>query len=380
MARHWFGGGLADWAFFRVDGISGHDGIPQLAPGAELTMWNLPSGETQHTDLLVDGAPASVVVTGEGSAAGQIPRFQGPPGVGAMWADAGGGSRALMLTTDLYELVVAALTEGGLEQLHAHESEPNPHATRLGDLSNVDAGPSGTLGQVLGRVGEDQWAAVTVEGLAPVQSVDGMTGAVELAARYVRRALLGLAPGQLTEPVLRVEFDHVPGVDGTDLIMVTTTHPSAGPQTHMWMNERGMLRLEQRVGARFDNMYLAIMDGAANPAESGWPFRIERRDNGQRQLIGGLDPRGRYETSLFPWMPIDVIDPDGTGRYAASTVVGPAPLQARQETTDIVRLQGRLAATEVVAGDTLLTLPAGLLPLSQRLVGVRSEERRVGKE
>src|SRR5690606_1716294 len=67
------------------------------------------------------------------------------------------------------------------------------------------------------------------------------------------------------------------------------------------------------------------------------------------------------------WAPITV-DPDGTGRYAASTALGPAPLGARYEADDVVRAQGRIAAPQVAAGDTIAVTPAGYHPLSARMV------------
>src|SRR5690606_20237435 len=67
------------------------------------------------------------------------------------------------------------------------------------------------------------------------------------------------------------------------------------------------------------------------------------------------------------WAPITV-DPDGTGRYAASTALGPAPLGVRWETDDVVRAQGRIAAPQVAAGDTIAVTPAGYHPLSARMV------------
>lgn len=100
--RHWFGGSLTDWVFTSatVDGLSG---VPQLAPDMVVTFWDQQVGGTQYTDLLdASGAPVTQIVTDTGSlggSPGQIPRFQGPDGVGEMWAQAGGGPRALMVTT-----------------------------------------------------------------------------------------------------------------------------------------------------------------------------------------------------------------------------------------------------------------------------------------
>ncbi|MBZ6259770.1 hypothetical protein KVH22_30085 [Streptomyces olivaceus] len=86
MARSTFGRTLADFVVRPTDGLWG------VAPGSELTFWSAADGGSQYTDLLDSmGAAATTIVTGED---GVIPIFQGPDGVAAMWADAGGTRRA----------------------------------------------------------------------------------------------------------------------------------------------------------------------------------------------------------------------------------------------------------------------------------------------
>lgn len=73
--------------------------VALLVPDATITCWSAASGGAQYTDLLdLTGTPVTQV---DSDSSGQIPQFRGPDGVRSMWADAGGGSRRLMIATDL---------------------------------------------------------------------------------------------------------------------------------------------------------------------------------------------------------------------------------------------------------------------------------------
>lgn len=104
MARFAFGGGVADWAFTSVDAVDGNDNMVQQSGGIVITFYNTETGGTQHTDLLDSSGGAATSVTSsdgtDGRTLGHIPPFSGPDGVTTMWASAGGGARALMVTTD----------------------------------------------------------------------------------------------------------------------------------------------------------------------------------------------------------------------------------------------------------------------------------------
>ncbi|RFS82728.1 hypothetical protein D0T12_25135 [Actinomadura spongiicola] len=99
MARHTFGGGIADYVVQYGEG-----GELRLAANAQITFWNASSGGAQITDLVDStGQPiANGVVTADGN--GAIPAFgRGPDGVRAMWAAAAPdaqGPRRLMLASD----------------------------------------------------------------------------------------------------------------------------------------------------------------------------------------------------------------------------------------------------------------------------------------
>lgn len=103
MARYRFGGGIADWTFGTVT-VDTTDDVAQVTGGVVVTFWSAETGGSQHTDLLdVDGVAAASITSSTGAdsrAVGQIPPFSGPDGVTTMWAQAGTGPRALMVTSD----------------------------------------------------------------------------------------------------------------------------------------------------------------------------------------------------------------------------------------------------------------------------------------
>lgn len=188
----------------------------------------------------------------------------------------------------------------------------------------------------------------------------------------------GVVIKALNLPGIIVLFDHVPAINESDLMQVIQTHETDGQLMTMWMNERGNLRLEQQRGSRFDNLYLAIMDGAADPGASGWPFSVERRDSGVRTRIGGLNWYGQYATDLFSWANVTAVDPNTTGHYTTSGVEsGSAPLQVRLETSEIVRVQGRVVATNMAADETIMVIPNGYQPLSLRNLRVGVDDGSV---
>jgi hypothetical protein len=99
MARHAFGGGIADFVV-----TAGSGGALLLAAAATVTFWNAETAGTQHTDLLDLTEVAVTSVTSDSS--GAIPRFFGPldGDVRTMWAAAsadGSGPRRLITATDI---------------------------------------------------------------------------------------------------------------------------------------------------------------------------------------------------------------------------------------------------------------------------------------
>lgn len=114
MARHLYGGGIADWTFDLGDpatagsGASGN--LAVVVPSVTVTFYDSPTTGTQYSDLTdLSGVPISSISS---DTSGELPQFYGPDGIYFMWADASGGAgpRRLMAATDLGP-VVQALAE-----------------------------------------------------------------------------------------------------------------------------------------------------------------------------------------------------------------------------------------------------------------------------
>lgn len=131
MSRHTFGQGPSDWTF-----TVGTANAATLAGGVTLSFWDNPTSGTQYTDLLDStGAPITTVLSASGTSGlpvGTIPAFSGPDGVTAMWVDAGGGYRSLIVARDLGAAVTTLQTSTA-----SHAAAANPHGTKFTDLSDV---------------------------------------------------------------------------------------------------------------------------------------------------------------------------------------------------------------------------------------------------
>ena len=135
--RYRFGGGIADWTF-RAATAGGVDGLAQLVGGQQVTFWTDREGGSQHTNLLdSDSNPATSVTSLDGGGvAGQIPLLWGPDGVQAMWAQAGTGPRALMVTWDAREHThdASAITSGPLDPARLPEGYGGGGGAALGEV------------------------------------------------------------------------------------------------------------------------------------------------------------------------------------------------------------------------------------------------------
>jgi hypothetical protein len=169
MARHPFGGGLSDWAI-----IPDASGLAVLTGGAIITLWSLPTGGTQYTDLTDVSSSAIESVTSsdgtDGLTTGQIPAFYGPDGVWVMWAainDPGDGSapRQQMCSTDLGAQVNAQATAAGTLQ-----SSVNSFNALLGADSGI-----ATLGDD-GVLTADQRPAFTLAEATDVDTAGAQDG------------------------------------------------------------------------------------------------------------------------------------------------------------------------------------------------------------
>ncbi len=112
MARHPFGGGIADYVF-EADG----GGAVSVASGAVIQFFNARTGGVAVTDLAedVDGlVPITTMTSQDGSnpgyAAGDLAVFYGPDDVQMLWASADGGPRKLMFANDVAATAAAAVS------------------------------------------------------------------------------------------------------------------------------------------------------------------------------------------------------------------------------------------------------------------------------
>lgn len=98
MARSYFGGTAADWLLRSWQ--FGTRPVLTLSVGTTtLTFWSAATGGSPYEDLLDAAGSPATQITVQGH---QVPRFRGPDGVVAMWADKGDGTaRELMEAQDL---------------------------------------------------------------------------------------------------------------------------------------------------------------------------------------------------------------------------------------------------------------------------------------
>lgn len=158
MPRYKFGGGVSDWTFGTVT-VSATPDLAQVAGGVVVTFFSAQVGGVQHTDLIgADGVTPATSVTSldgtGGTAVGQIPRFSGPDGVTTMWAQAGSGPRALIVTSDAADIVSdpgmilpplsvsgAVSTGAGVHRLY---NDTTANLVIAGVRASVGTAPTGT--------------------------------------------------------------------------------------------------------------------------------------------------------------------------------------------------------------------------------------------
>ncbi|GAB3856549.1 hypothetical protein GCM10029963_53110 [Micromonospora andamanensis] len=333
MTVYWYGGGPADWAMDLVT-VDGTTLIPQMQPGATITCHSAQVGGDQYKDLaLADGTPVEQITAAPGDTVygpGTWPRFRGP--VLSMWFSINDGPRVLVVSTDLPDVLQQALAAAQAAQAAASASAAS--AATL-------AGSSSVAGHLAAPDPHPQYANE--------QRGD---------ARYVRAGDVGMV-APLQEPQQKLTFSETPAADDANMREIWVRHSDLITRLVAWENERGYPRREQVPGALWDNLYVAV--AAYNGTGRAYAVQVRGID-GIRRDAGGFDAAGRPITSDQAWTPITSVDPDSTGDYAASTDVGPAPLAARWESNDVVRLQGRITAADVTDGDALAELPAGYHP------------------
>ncbi|MEU7590646.1 hypothetical protein AB0A95_30690 [Micromonospora sp. NPDC049230] len=337
MTQFWHGGDIASY----IVGVgAGNAAIFQ--PGAAVKIWNARTGGAQITELLdAAGNPITQLAAGSGSGGdgwpvGGLPRYKAP--TKAVWVGADGQPRVLSITTDIPDLLDALVL-----QMQGAVSAANAAAAAATEL----AGSSSVTGH----------EAALDPHPAYVNNTRG-------DARYVRANLGTIAP--LQAPVEVATFASTPPQNAANWMELWVIEGGT-PRLVSWENERRYPRHEQVPGSLWDKLYEAVV--AYNGTGRAYSVQIRGADNIRRDA-GGIDAKARLVTSEQPWTQVVAVDPDATGKYSASPTVGPSPLGVRWEADDVVRLQGRIRATGVTAGDSLASLPAGFPPLSARLHAV----------
>ncbi|WP_145498645.1 hypothetical protein [Streptomyces sp. CFMR 7] len=171
--RYSFGQGVSDFV------VRPSDGLWMVAADTPITFWDAPVDGTQHTDLLdTSGLPVSYVIS---DSYGQVPRFTGPDGVFGMWADAGGPSRAWLYAH------TSGKGEPGQDGSHWYFGEGEPEST-VADPLEGDLFVDTESGDLYSYTGTDWTLQTNIRGpegpagAGEVASVNGQTGAVMLGA------------------------------------------------------------------------------------------------------------------------------------------------------------------------------------------------------
>mgnify|MGYP001161939101 FL=1 len=348
--RHWFGQSLTDWTF-----TVGGGGEAVLAGGVEITCWSQPVGGSRYTDLLDEsGTSITSVVSSDGSGGlplGTIPRFQGPSDVTAMWADAGAGTRWLMLATDIGDVIPAVEQAQG--QIAAHVAGDNPHSTGLSDLVDVDASSVPADGDTLIYDADTgTWRPGDVQGI-PAVTLDG--------AQTITGPKILQPPDVNTTP-LRIRFsgDRNPSTASLFLVEYLGLDGQSPPRRTTEINERGMLRITSPVEPQ------VMLRLRADPAQTADALQLTDLNNVPRMWV---DIAGRVRApniSVIPPFGIagEVAVQSGGGRWYNDTgqsltirsvraSVGTAPVGA-----DLI-VDVNISGVSIFTAGNRPTIPAG---------------------
>lgn len=244
MARHSFGGDIAAYTI-----SAGTANAATLVGGATITFFDSVTGGSQYTDLAADSTGVTGInfVTSQdgsgGTSIGQIPQFWGPDGIVAMWASANGGPRTLMEATDTAAIAAANATAVGATQaqLTSHIAAPNPHSTRVQDLSDASITTTPTDGYVFTyEAATGKWKAKAATG-----GGGGTTGAALLASANTFTAANTFGPLANVNASRVLLYADATGQVADMLQCYSGTDTGAGGarQKTMYLNEKGELRV-----------------------------------------------------------------------------------------------------------------------------------------
>lgn len=282
--RFWFGQSPTDWTMV-LGAETESNGVklrPAIAAGPiEVTFWDAATGGTQYTDLLdASGEPITHVTTADGTGTlqvGTIPRFQGPDGVMALWADAGGGARYLMVATSIGEVVeqVRDDADSAASAISIHVSDDNPHQTRLSGLIDVDA-TDPDPGQVLAwNDATERWEPATVDGLTNVVTLD--TPQTITAPKVIR-----IPDGDITSQAFAIRIpagDRATAPDTLAFFYNAGTDENPDWQRTGYFNEYGELRVVPSAPFRVP-VRIRLLNG-----QSAHAFQVADLGNNPRMWI-----------------------------------------------------------------------------------------------
>lgn len=264
MARHWFGGSVADWFFTVTEG-----GLPQLAGGASRSVYLARTGGDPVTDLLnASGDAMSQVTSGDGATypLGMVPPYQGPDAIGGvevteLWVDDGTGQRTQMTATDLAAIAGSALTIAQQAQ-----------ATAQAALAAAGTGGGGAVATVNGKVGN---VTLTAGDVAAVPTAGG--------------GIIAIPNGDLVTQALRVRIpagDRATAVDTAAYELNVGTDGAPNWRRVTFINEKGLPRVIGPTPS--DVMWRIKLYGPEHTADA---FQLTDLDNNP---IAGLRPDGRW--------------------------------------------------------------------------------------
>lgn len=256
MARYTYAGTTDDLVFVRTRG-----GLMKTV-AATLTFYDAATGGTQHTDLLLDGAPVTEIPVADD---GQVPEFTGPDGVDEMWV----------------QVAADVDTPAGRSLLRARAAGADPAGTAQTLVDQLKAGAPTTLDdldELAAALGDDPGFASTVLG--------SLAGKLATAELDTETAALMQQPGSAVRTVQDAAFakSGLPAVavaaGATSRFDPTQTLYNATPSSlRKW--RQALARQANGGGAAVIGCYGgSITEGyLATPAMSSgaWPIRLQNK-------------------------------------------------------------------------------------------------------
>ncbi|MFC0039335.1 hypothetical protein [Actinomadura rayongensis] len=321
MARHSFGGGIADYVV-----TQGESGELKLAPNVAVTFWSAATGGAQITGLLDTTGTAIPNDAVLSDASGAIPAFgTAPDGIRAMWASAsldGSGARRLITATDLGAEVgdvatrLAALEArlSGVGRLTASPTAPANPGT--GDVWFDTSAPTGGNPIAFRAANGVFTAASTVTCALPAGLVPGDYLVAVVVFASGAGELLSAQPDGWTILQASQQFG------GDTRIAIYGRVYAAGDTAPSWSFATAT---QTSVTARVSAGIVAYANAASTPQVGTYAIRSGTGNNSDAPSITTAVPDALV-LSIFgeksPGVPTSVTDPAGTTRRLYQTGTG----------------------------------------------------------